>query len=106
MHLLKYLEPPWILKKIEIEISVELQFFLCYYCRLKLIAESEEGADIPDEVEEIDDDEPEPETLKYANRSGSYALCTRAGIGESNCSCDMVKGEIIQKNLIMVKYSK
>lgn len=49
--------------------------------RLRLIAESEDGADVPDEVEEIDDDEPEPETLKYANRSGSYALCTRAGLG-------------------------
>ncbi|KAJ8923462.1 hypothetical protein NQ315_002021 [Exocentrus adspersus] len=48
--------------------------------RRKLIAESEEGAEIPDEVEEIDDDEPEPETLKYANRSGSYSLCTRAGL--------------------------
>ena len=26
------------------------------------------------------DDEPEPETLKYANRSGSYTLCTKAGL--------------------------
>lgn len=51
-----------------------------FFLRLKLIAESEEG-DIPEEIEEIDDDEPEPETLKYANRSGSYALCTRAGLG-------------------------
>jgi transcription elongation factor SPT6 len=48
--------------------------------RLKLIAESEDGADIPDELEEEQDDEPEPETLKYANRSGSYALCTKAGL--------------------------
>ncbi|XP_056634239.1 transcription elongation factor SPT6 [Diorhabda sublineata] len=48
--------------------------------RLKLIAENEDGADIPEEVEEIEDDEPEGETLKYANRSGSYALCTRAGL--------------------------
>lgn len=49
--------------------------------RLKLIAESEDGADIPEEVEEIEDDEPETETLKYANRSGSYFLCSRAGLG-------------------------
>nr|CAI5827545.1 unnamed protein product [Callosobruchus analis] len=49
--------------------------------RLKQIAESEEaGGEIPEEVEEIEDDEPEPETLKYANRSGSYALCTKAGL--------------------------
>lgn len=48
---------------------------------MKLIAESEEGAEIPEEIEEIEDDEPETETLKYANRSGSYALCTRAGLG-------------------------
>ncbi|XP_050511669.1 transcription elongation factor SPT6 isoform X2 [Diabrotica virgifera virgifera] len=49
--------------------------------RLKLIAESEEGAEIPEEPEEIDDDEPEAETLKYANRSGSYALCNKGGLG-------------------------
>nr|XP_023025243.1 transcription elongation factor SPT6 isoform X1 [Leptinotarsa decemlineata]XP_023025244.1 transcription elongation factor SPT6 isoform X2 [Leptinotarsa decemlineata] len=48
--------------------------------RMKLIAESEEGADIPEEVEEVEDDEPEPETLKYANRSGSYSLCVKAGL--------------------------
>lgn len=50
---------------------------------MKLIAESEEGADIPEEIEEIEDDEPETETLKYANRSGSYSLCSRAGLGIS-----------------------
>lgn len=49
---------------------------------MKLIAESEEGADIPEDVEEIEDDEPEAESLKYANRSGSYSLCSRAGLGE------------------------
>lgn len=49
---------------------------------MKLIAESEEGADIPDEVEEIEEDEPEAETIKYANRSGSYSLCSRAGLGK------------------------
>lgn len=56
---------------------------VCHFktCRMRLIAESEEGADIPEEIEEIDDDEPEPETLKYANRSGSYSLCSRAGLG-------------------------
>lgn len=48
--------------------------------RLKLIAESEEGAEIPEELDDDQDDEPEPETLKYANRSGSYALCTKAGL--------------------------
>ncbi|KAL3272900.1 hypothetical protein HHI36_014360 [Cryptolaemus montrouzieri] len=48
--------------------------------RLKAIAESEDGDQIPEEVEEVEDDEPEPETLKAANRSGSYALCTRAGL--------------------------
>lgn len=48
--------------------------------RLRLIAEAEEGSEIPEEPEEIDDDEPEVEVLKYANRSGSYALCTRAGL--------------------------
>ncbi|CAH1116319.1 unnamed protein product [Phaedon cochleariae] len=48
--------------------------------RLRLIAESEEGAEIPEEVEEIEDDDPEPETLKYANRSGSYSLCSKAGL--------------------------
>lgn len=49
--------------------------------RLQKLAESEEGAEIPEEVEDVDDDEPEPETLKYANRSGSYSLCAKAGIG-------------------------
>ncbi|XP_060521956.1 transcription elongation factor SPT6 isoform X2 [Cylas formicarius] len=48
--------------------------------RLREIAESEEGAEIPDEVDEIDDEEPEQETIKYANRSGSYALCSKAGL--------------------------
>ena len=48
--------------------------------RLKLIAESEDGADIPEEPDDDMDDEPEPETLKYANRSGSYTLCTKAGL--------------------------
>lgn len=41
-----------------------------------------ENEDVVDMTEEPDDDdEPEPETLKYANRSGSYALCAKAGIG-------------------------
>lgn len=48
---------------------------------MKLIAESEEGTEIPEEIEVIEDDEPETETLKYANRSGSYSLCSRAGLG-------------------------
>ncbi|CAG9861207.1 unnamed protein product [Phyllotreta striolata] len=48
--------------------------------RLKQIAEAEDGAEIPDEPEDDDDDEPETETLKYANRSGSYALCSKAGL--------------------------
>ncbi|XP_017776397.1 PREDICTED: transcription elongation factor SPT6 isoform X2 [Nicrophorus vespilloides] len=49
--------------------------------RLKQIAENEDGADIPEDVDIDEQDEPEEqETLKYANRSGSYALCTRAGI--------------------------
>lgn len=52
------------------------------FYRLRLIAEAEEGSEIPEEPEEIDDDEPEVEVLKYANRSGSYALCTRAGLGK------------------------
>ncbi|KAI4456284.1 transcription elongation factor spt6 [Holotrichia oblita] len=47
--------------------------------RLRKAAENEDGVDIVEEPEE--EDEPEPETLKYANRSGSYALCSRAGIG-------------------------
>ncbi|CAG9774076.1 unnamed protein product [Ceutorhynchus assimilis] len=49
--------------------------------RLKAIAEAEDGADIPEEIPDEDqDDEPEPETIKYANRSGSYSLCSRAGL--------------------------
>lgn len=47
--------------------------------RMKLIAESEDGADIPDDIEDDVEDEPE-ETLKYANRSGTYALCKKAGL--------------------------
>lgn len=47
--------------------------------RLQRLAENEDGADVPEEIEE-DDDEPEPEALKYANRSGSYSLCQKAGI--------------------------
>ncbi|CAH0563642.1 unnamed protein product [Brassicogethes aeneus] len=47
--------------------------------RMRRIAESEDGADIPEEPEEEVDDEPE-EHLKYANRSGSYKLCSRAGL--------------------------
>lgn len=46
---------------------------------MQRIAENEDGADIPEEVEE-DQDEPETETLKYANRSGSYYPCVKAGI--------------------------
>lgn len=61
--------------------SVNLLIFTNSTLRLKLIAESEEGAEIPEEVEDDEEDEPEPETLKYANRSGSYALCTRANLG-------------------------
>lgn len=49
---------------------------------MRLIAESEEGAEIPEEIDEIEEDEPEAETIKYANRSGSYSLCNRAGLGE------------------------
>lgn len=49
--------------------------------RLRKAAENEDGVDIVEEPEE--EDEPEPETLKYANRSGSYALCARAGIGKN-----------------------
>lgn len=45
-----------------------------------MIAESEEGADIPEEIDDDLDDDNEPEQLKYANRSGSYALCSRAGL--------------------------
>ncbi|XP_066246684.1 transcription elongation factor SPT6 [Euwallacea similis] len=49
--------------------------------RLKALAESEEGADVPEEIADDDqDDEPGPDTIKYANRSGSYSLCMRAGI--------------------------
>ncbi|KAF5296511.1 hypothetical protein FQR65_LT01500 [Abscondita terminalis] len=49
--------------------------------RLRRIAENEDGIDVPDEPEaEEEEEEPEPETLKYANRSGSYTLCTKAGI--------------------------
>lgn len=48
--------------------------------RLQRIAESEEGVEIPEEIDD-EEDEPEPEALKYANRSGSYTLCTKAGIG-------------------------
>lgn len=51
--------------------------FLDY--RLQRLQENEDGADVPEEVEE-EQDEPEPETLKYANRSGSYSLCAKAGI--------------------------
>ncbi|KAF7265216.1 transcription elongation factor Spt6 [Rhynchophorus ferrugineus] len=49
--------------------------------RLKALAEAEDGADIPDEIpDEEEEDEPEQETIKYANRSGSYALCSKAGL--------------------------
>lgn len=47
--------------------------------RLQRIAENEDGADVPDEVDD-EQEEPEPETLKYANRSGSYSLCQKARI--------------------------
>ncbi|KAL1488885.1 hypothetical protein ABEB36_014678 [Hypothenemus hampei] len=48
--------------------------------RLKAITEAEDGAEIPEELPDDDHDEPEPETIKYANRSGSYSLCVRAGL--------------------------
>lgn len=48
--------------------------------RLRRIEEGEDPENIPEDTEEIDD-EPEPETLKYANRSGSYTLCLKAKLG-------------------------
>ncbi|XP_045475975.1 transcription elongation factor SPT6-like [Harmonia axyridis] len=48
--------------------------------RLKAIAESEEGSELPPEVENDEEREPEPETLKAANRNGSYTLCSKAGL--------------------------
>ncbi|ENN77904.1 hypothetical protein YQE_05581, partial [Dendroctonus ponderosae] len=50
--------------------------------RLKALAEAEDGG--AETVEDFPDDEqnndPEPETIRYANRSGSYALCIKAGL--------------------------
>ncbi|XP_022911236.2 transcription elongation factor SPT6 isoform X1 [Onthophagus taurus] len=48
--------------------------------KMQRLADNEDGVDLGDEADE-EDDEPEPETLKYANRSGSYALCVKAKIG-------------------------
>lgn len=49
--------------------------------RLRRLAESDGVEILEEEEEEEEEKEPEPETLKYANRSGSYALCQKAGIG-------------------------
>lgn len=49
--------------------------------RLKALSKDDDGDDVPEEIPDDDgDEEPEPETIKYANRSGSYSLCMRAGI--------------------------
>lgn len=52
-----------------------------FFNRLQKIAENEDGADIPDDIDDEDLDDPEPETIKYPNRSGSYSLCVKAGLG-------------------------
>lgn len=59
-------------------VNLAISKIVSFY-RLQRLAENEDGADIPEEIED-DQDEPEPETLKYANRSGSYSLCTKGGI--------------------------
>lgn len=51
------------------------------FTRLERLANNEDEERLPEEIED-DDDDPEPETLKYANRSGSYLLCVKSGIGK------------------------
>lgn len=49
---------------------------------MQRIAENGEEDNKEDDLNEEEQEEPETETLKYANRSGSYALCSKAGIGK------------------------
>lgn len=81
MHFLLYyaheipaMQEAWRLKEKERRKTARLA------ARRKQLESMEEGAEVPEDEMDAEDDEPQEETLKYARDSGPYAMCRKAGI--------------------------